>query len=172
MKCFTVALAIILLGVSGGCATDASQGYVAGGLFPDAVRTVAVPIFSNDTFERDVEFELTDALIKEIEARTPYKVTASERADSILLGSIRRVEREEVSKSRRTGLSEEVVLSVFLDFEWRDLRTNRPLVQRESFAAHGLFVPSAPAGEPIELGEFAAVQKLARMIVDEMQSEW
>jgi hypothetical protein len=47
---------------------------------------VAVPIFENDTYVRDVEFELTDAVIKELEARASYKVTARMSADTLLTG--------------------------------------------------------------------------------------
>jgi hypothetical protein len=35
-----------------------------------------------------------------------------------------------------------------------------------------LFVPSNPTGEPIALGEFAAVQQLARDVVAELQAQW
>lgn len=155
-----------------GCAADPKQGYSSASAFPQGVSTVAVQIFENRTFDRDLEFELADALIKEIEARTPYKVTSPERANTILTGRIRNVERDELSKSRLTGLSEEVIVSMTIDFQWRDLRTDESLLRRESFAGHGLFVPSRPTGEPIELAEFAVVQRLARDIVSEMRAPW
>ncbi|MHC4589853.1 MAG: LPS assembly lipoprotein LptE, partial [Planctomycetota bacterium] len=89
------------------CAAGVSAALTIGG-----IKTVAVHVFENDTYERDVEFELADALIKEIEARTPYKVTSDKRADTILTGRIRDIERDQLSKSRVTGLSEEVTLGV------------------------------------------------------------
>lgn len=155
-----------------GCAGDPTQGYVAGGMYPDDVSTIAVPIFENDTFSRNVEFELTDALIKEIEARTPYKVVDRTRADTILIGRVREVELDQLSKSRLTGLSEEVILRVTIDFQWQHQQTGRTLVERREFSGQALFVPSNPTGEPIELGTFATVQNLARDIVNEMQSPW
>jgi hypothetical protein len=166
------ALALALALSVTGCASDPTQGYSALSTFPADTSTVAVAIFENRTFDRDLQFELADALIKEIEARTPYKVTSTARADTILTGRIRRVERDQLSKSRLTGLSEEVTVSVTIDFQWKDNRTGETLLERESFAGHGLFVPSTPSGEPIELGEFAVVQSLARDIVSEMQAEW
>lgn len=155
-----------------GCAADPRSGYSAHDVWSDDIATVNVPIFENETFDRNLEFELTDALIKEIESRTPFKVAPLNRADSRLTGRIVTVEREQMSRSRRTGLGEEAIVSVTLDFEWTDLRTGRTLVRRESFTGHGLFVPSEPAGEPIELGQVAAVQKLARDIVSEMRAPW
>ncbi len=173
MRCVFLLVVVLALSVGfAGCASDPTQGYSTASVFPTSVSTVAVPIFENRSFVRDVEFELTDALIKEIESRTPYKVVPASRADTILSGQIRRVELDQLSKSPLTGLSEEVIVSVTIDFQWKDQRTGRTLVERGSFTGHGLFVPSRPSSEPIELGEFAAVQQLARDIVAEMRSQW
>lgn len=172
-RAWIVGAAIVIgLSMTGGCANDPTQGYSSESIFRADVATVSVPIFENTTFHRQVELDLTESIVKEIERRTPYKVTNQRRADTILTGTIRRVELDQLTRSRQTGLAEEMVLSVTVDFEWRDLRTNRLLVRRESFTSHGLFVPSGPTGEPIELGQLATVQKMARDIVDEMQSEW
>jgi hypothetical protein len=160
------------LGQASGCASDPARGYVAASAFPADISSVAVPIFENETFHREVEFELADALVKEIERRTPYKVTAAARADSILVGTIRSVELRPLSRSRQTGLGEEVLLSVTVDFRWSDRRTDAVLAERRSFTAQGLFVPSRPSREPIEVGSFSAAEQLARDIVDAMQSRW
>ena len=171
-------LVIVLAAISlmshglAGCASDPTVGYSTRSTYTTQVRTVALPIFENATFDRGVEFDLADALVKEIEARTPYKVTSPERADTVLSGSIRSVRRDAISKSRLTGLSEEVVLGVTVDFVWKEQRTGRVLLERTGFAAQGLFLPSPPSGEPVELAEFAAVQQLARDIVGIMRSDW
>lgn len=154
------------------CAADPREGWSSASTFPDAVRSVAVPIFENDTLVREVEFDLTDALVREIRAATPYTVLSTARADTVLTGRIRRVEIDSLSRSRLTGLSEEVLMGVTIDFQWKDLRTDRVLMERTGFTGQGLFVPSAPAGEPIEWGRFDAVQQLARSVVDEMRDSW
>lgn len=168
----TFALLLTTLATLPGCATDPTRGYSFQSTYSDQVSTVAVPIFENATYHRGVQFDLTDALIKEIEARTPYKVTSSERADTVLTGRVRRVELEQLSKSPLTGLSEEVIVSVTIDFEWQDLLTGKPMLRRENFTGHGLFVPSRPTGERIELGQLAAVEQLARDVVAEMRGSW
>ena len=169
MKACLIYLA--LLAVSG-CTSDPTRGYSARSVFPEGITSVSVPIFRNDTFVRDVEFALTDALIKEIESRSPYKVMAQARADTVLIGEIRKIELDQLSKSPLTGLSEEVIVSVTIDFEWKDLRTGRPIIVRKNFTGYGLFVPSQPTGESIELGRFAAIQHLARDLVNELQAPW
>ena len=169
------AAALVALGAASlhcGCASDPSQGYSNGSIYPTNISTVASPIFTSDSYTRDVEFQLTDALIKEIEARTPYKVVAADHADTVLLGQIRKVELDQLSKSRLTGLSEEVILSVTIDFQWKDQRSGKPLLERKGFAGNALFVPSRPSSESIELGQFSVVQQLARDVVSELQAEW
>lgn len=175
----TVARALLCLslggafsGALGGCAADPSEGYSTATPFSEDIRTVAVPIFENSSFIRGVEFELTDALIKEIEAQTPYKVTSQAHADTIIEGKILSVELDQLSKSRFTGLGEEVIVALTIDFQWRDMRSDKPLVERKSFSGHGLFVPSTPTAERVELGRIAAVQQLARDVVAQLMAQW
>ncbi len=164
--CASVALSLTA------CSTDPTKGYSGTSIYASSISTVAVPIFTSDSFTRDVEFDLTDALIKEIESRTPYKVTSPSTADTIVLGHIRSIELDQLSKSRLTGLSEEVIVGLAVDFQWKDQRNGSILVQRRDFTAHGLFVPSTPSSEPIELGRFAAIKQLAQDIVAQMQAQW
>ena len=52
------------------------------------VKTVAV-FFKSQRFRRDLEKQLTEAVIKEINLRTPYRVVGNhEEADSMLTGMI------------------------------------------------------------------------------------
>jgi hypothetical protein len=165
-------LALLALLLTAGCASDPTQGYAAMSTFPEDVATISVPIFENDTFVQGVEFQVTDALLKEIQARTPYAVVAKDRADTVLLGRITAVDLDRLSKSPVTGLSEEVIRSVTIDFQWKDLRSDRVLVERRAFAGYGLFLPSRPYAESIEVGQYEAVQRLVRDIVAELRSQW
>lgn len=169
-------LAFLLLGVllllEAGCAADPSTGWSAVSTFPDSVSTIAIPIARNDTFARGVEFELTEAIIHHLEANTPYKVTTTTRADSILAVQIREVALDQLSKSKLTGLGEEVLIGVTIDFEWRVLDTGHVLVKRQAFTGQGLFLPSQPTSERIDLGRRAVVQSLAKDVVNEMRSSW
>lgn len=63
-------------------------GYSTRGLYPDNFRTVSVPIFKSQGLRRDLEFLLTQKLVQSIEAKTPYKVVASDRADTEIRGTI------------------------------------------------------------------------------------
>ena len=72
---------------AGGCAGRSFLGYSTGGLYPSNLRTVAIPIVKSESFRRDLEFQLTEQIIKELE-QSGFKVVASERADTELLVTI------------------------------------------------------------------------------------
>src|SRR4051794_4304229 len=77
---FCVAIVMASLGLAG-CA-----GYQIGrgGLYRPDVRTVHVPVAQSDSYRRYLGERLTEAVVKEIELRTPYKVVDSASADSVL----------------------------------------------------------------------------------------
>ena len=54
------------------------SGYSNKSIYHEDVKTVYVKMFDNQTFRRGVEYELTDALAKRIEAETPYKIVSSQ----------------------------------------------------------------------------------------------
>ena len=119
-----------------------------------------------------MEFMLTDAVIKQIQSRTPYRVVNESYADTLLTGSITKVVLQSINQSRTTGLDNEVLLKVTINFEWLSLNTGTRIVGKKNFTSEALFVPSRPSSEPIEMGQFAVVQQLATDIVDQMQSAW
>ena len=68
-----------------GCA-----GYQIGNatLFPPDISTVYVPMVESHSFRPDLGEALTEAICKQIEKETPYKVVGSPNADSILTAKI------------------------------------------------------------------------------------
>lgn len=167
-----VAIWSLLLLTLMGCSNDPSKGWSNRSIFNEQVKTVAVPIATNTTHYRQIGFMLTDAVIKEIESRTPWKVTYASRADTVLNLTVQDVGLQTLSLSDLTGLNEEVVISLTVDFSWDDLESNQPIFARQGFSAGGLFVPSNPSGEVMQIGQFQVVQQLATDIVDEMASSW
>ena len=121
---------------------------------------------------RNIEFMLTDAVIKEIQSRTQYRILSEQYADTLLTGTIKNVDMQMISQSRKTGLDNEMLVKIVLDFEWLNLTQGGRIVGRNNFASSAVFIPSRPSSEPFEMGEFAVVQQLATDIVDQMQASW
>ncbi len=147
-------------------------GYSSKELYPTEIHTVAVPIFENRTFYRGVEFELAEAMVKQVESRTPYKVVAPGTAQTILEGTITDIEQTQLSRRRPGGLPQELELTVTVDFVWKDLGKGGVLKDRRGFQAVGRYIPTAGIGEPFETAQHDAVERLARDIVSTMRTDW
>ena len=161
-----LAILVAVVLVAGGC------GYSSESVYPDNVRTVSVPVFENATGESEFEFFLTEALKKEIEARTPYKVTGSAGADTIIHGRIHRVERRLLSRQVRAGLPQELEVAVTLDFEWKDQRSGEMIRQRHGFTRVGRFIAAGPVAERDASGLMQASDRIAEAIVATMSLDW
>ncbi|MCC6581760.1 MAG: LptE family protein [Phycisphaeraceae bacterium] len=147
-------------------------GYTQKDLYPADVRTVAVPIFKNRTFHKGLEFDLTEALIKEIELRTPYKVVPQEAADTILDGRIDSATTSQLSRTSVGAVTQETELRIVVTLEWKNLRTGQILRRRDGLEAVGRTVSTRPIGEPVEVGQHQAVQNMANMIVNLLRADW
>ncbi len=171
LKCMTIGrlcglLLILMVGCLSGC------GYSSKELFPEQYNTVAVPIFENRTFYRGMEFELAEAMVKQIESRTPYKVVSPGTAQTILEGTITDVQQVQLSRRRPGGVPQEVELTVTIDFVWKDLTTGELITDRRGFAAVGRHIPTAGINEPFEVAQHAALQRMAEDVVSTMRSDW
>lgn len=173
--------------VSIGCA---SYQYGNQALFPVGIRTVHVPVARNDTFRHDLGVQLTDALVKEIELRTPYKVTSDPNADSVLRC---RVTGETKSVLTETENDDPRALdaSISVRADWVS-RSGQPLMQNsvaggtrntdpltgEMLAGDGTIgfsqsVRMVPeAGQSIATANQRAIEDLASRIVSQMESRW
>ncbi len=150
--------------------TGGGEGYANHTLYRDDVKTVAVPIFSNRTYYRGVEFTLTKAIVNELESKSPYKVAPREQADTLLEGEVTRVHVRTISEDRVTAIPQEQLYIVTVDFTWKDLRTGKILVQRRDFEQTAPWYPTL--GEGQFYGNQENIEKLALAIVQELQADW
>jgi hypothetical protein len=147
----------------------AGCGYSTRPLYNSAYHTVSVPIFGNKSFRREWEERLTEALKKNIEARTPYKIAPQDKADTILSGEI--VDDTKTTLTRRLGtlLPRESQFTVAVNFTWKT-RTGTVLVDRKEFNRAATEIQQI--GEREEDAEQWAIERLAAAIVDQMQTDW
>src|SRR3954447_13049861 len=66
------------------CSGCAMYRFGTNSLYRQDIRTIHVPMVVSDSFRRDLGEQLGEALCKEIELKTPYKVVGADRADSVL----------------------------------------------------------------------------------------
>ncbi|HUO07741.1 MAG TPA: LptE family protein [Phycisphaerae bacterium] len=147
-----------------------SCGYTSKPAYNASVRTVCVPIWENHTFRREWEFRLTEAIDKNIEYRTPYKIASRKDADTILTGEIVDIQEGVLTNRYGTDLPRETELTVVVNFVWKDLRSGKILVERKAFNRSATEIPQL--GERVTDAEQLAIERLATGIVDQMQSDW
>ncbi len=164
----------VALTLSGGCAS-----YQVGQatLFRPDIRTVHVPVFESDSLRRNLGERLTEAVVKEIESRTPYKVVGSPDADSILSGRIETDAKRVVAENRYDDVRD-IEADLTVEVRWIN-RRGEMLMQRSSIpmgplnmaiAKDAQFFPEA--GQSLETAQQAVIQQLAREIVGQMEIWW
>jgi hypothetical protein len=143
--------ALALLPLVGGCQSPTGHlnllGYTSKPNYDEKVHTVYVPMFENHTvgaFRRGIEVDLTRAVVREIETRTPYKVVHDRsRADTELCGTITTYQKNLVNRNQLNEVREaETILKAKV--VWKDLRTGEVLSQ----ARPGPRGPIAPPFDP------------------------
>ena len=171
MKLAFMTLMGILVATTG-CESDPTKGWAVGTTYDTSIKTVAIPVVQNDTFDREVGYLLTNALIREVESRTPWKVTSENVADTVLDVTVTKVTMRALSQSRLTGLDQEMALQLTVDWNWERIDDSSTIAGWDGMGTSGLFLPSNPLGEPVELGRLESVELMARAIVDRMSESW
>ncbi len=156
-----------------GCAT---YQFGNGTLYAPDVTTVYVPMVESASFRPDLGEALTEAIGKEIERRTPYKVVGDPNADSILTAKI-------IEDSKRL-----VVPNKF--GEARDTDVNYQVrvtwINRKGDLIYSGAVPLPPAfvnigqsaayipefGQSYTTAQYQIVKRLAQQIVGLMEKPW
>ena len=169
---WTVLLMSCLVLVATACESDPSRGWTVGTTYNTDIKTVAIPVVQNETFDREVGYLLTNALIREVQTRTPWRVTSEIAADTVLDVTITDVKLRALSSSRLTKLDQEMAVQLTVDWNWERMDDSSTITGWKGMGTAGLFFPSNPLGEPIELGRLQSVELMARAIVDRMAESW
>jgi len=153
----------------GGCTKTGS--YSNEWLFPEDVDSVYVEMFDNRSFRRGVEYELTDALAKRIEAKTPYKIISSrDRADTVISGQIVSIGESLLSLERETGQPLEKEVELWAVVNWKNLKTGQLLIDNKSIGASASY--SDLQNQDFSYASSLVANNLARRIVELMERKW
>jgi hypothetical protein len=171
MGCVLAAWALL---VAGGCA---AYRFGAASLYPPDIRTVYVPVFESNSFRRNLSELLTEAVCKEIEKTTPYKVVGTPDADSVLnvklMTDTKRVVIEDPFDQPR-----EVEVNLSVEVRWVNRRGDLLNEAMPTPAPQDLATLSAPGnlvaeyGQSVSTAQLQAIQRLAVQIVSMMEMPW
>lgn len=174
VRCISALFPCLLLSALSGCAA-----YQIGNstLYPAHIETVYVPVIESASFRRNLGERLTEAVIKEIELRTPYKVTGDPNADSVLRCRLASDTKRVVIPSR-TGDPTQLQISFQVEVSWTDrrgmaLRQTDPLpLPAEIASVTGNAKLTPEVGQSVTTAQQEAIQSLAQQIVGMMENPW
>ena len=153
------------------CGCGEIGGYSNESLFPRDVKSVCLEMFENQTFRRDVEYELSDALAKRIEADTPYKIISSrDRADTVISGRIVSITDYALTTERQFGGVLEMELQLKALVNWKNLNTGQYLIENQLVTASASRSPYLE--QDFKYASTLAANNLARRIVELMETKW
>ncbi len=152
-----------------GCA--GLRAYSNESLFDESFTSIYVEMFDNRTFRRGVEYTLTDALAKRIEAETPYKIISSrDRADTVISGQISGISGAVLSSERETGAAMEKQIEITAVINWKNLKTGQLMLEDASVSASADY--SEWQNQGFNYASSLAANNLARKIVELMEKQW
>ena len=168
-------LAAVLL--CGGCA---SYRFGNNTLYAPNVRTVYVPVFQSDSYRTtpgvDMGQRLTEAVCKEIERRTPFKVVGTPDADSVLTGRIVADTKRMVVESP-TDQSRQVEMNIQVLVTWADrggaVLSSGAVPQPAASVDVGQAAMLVPEfGRSVVSTQQEGIEKMAQQIVGLMEEPW
>ena len=146
-------------------------------LYAPDVTTVYVPMIESDSFRRDLGERLTEAVIKEIELKTPYKVVGTPNADSILAARLMG-ERKLLEFENQNDDPRALEYALTAQVTWIN-RRQQPLAPMNSIPLPADFIPITQTatmlpepGQSDASAQQQAIQRLAEQIVATMEEPW
>jgi hypothetical protein len=124
---FTLAVALL---------SSASCGYHVAGRgerLPSSWKTIAVPALVNRTSRYRLEQRLTEAVIREFQARTTYRIIQNESsADAVLHGEITSIEGSPVLFDATTGRVTAMLVTLRVKVKLIDRQTQKAVSQNDN----------------------------------------
>jgi len=167
-------LGVLCLSVFAGC-TAYQVGTAS--LYAPHIRTVYVPTFESESFRRNLGERLTEAVMKEIEDTTPYKVVSTPDADSTLRGRIAADSKRVVVENwyddpRQIDVHVEVRVD-WVDRHGSPIRPSQSVpLAPEPVAVSGTSALFPEIGQSVATAQQQAIQRAAQQIVGMMESPW
>src|SRR5437764_3062902 len=132
-------------------------GYTTRPNYNENIRTVYVPQFQSQIFvdstRRSLPVDVTRAVIREIESKTPYKVTSNrDEADTELSGALFLLNKNLLNRNQLNEIREaETILTAAI--VWKDLRSG-DVLSRPRKGSLDLATPGIPSLDIPEAGGY------------------
>jgi hypothetical protein len=151
-----------------------SCGYTASSSLPGHIKSIAIPVFKNETLEYRIEEEISNAVIDKFVADNRLRVVGERAASSVLLGTVTGYQRRVFSYSAGEVAQEyEVTLKVAIEF--KDASSGRIIWKDESLVSSARYFAVEMAGQKAQTeqeGRLPAIAFLANDILTRTVEGW
>src|SRR5262245_58418046 len=147
-------LLVLVAGLSTAC------GYSFRGNLPSHIKTVAVPIFKNQSDAPGLESAITSAVISAFSSGGRLRVVPVDQADSILEGEILSTQIDGAGFDRNQNV-QAYHLTVVLNVTFRDVRQDKVLWQENGLTQVSDFQVMGQVSDTLAQGRGAAGQAAA-----------
>jgi len=139
-------------------------------MYRQDVATVHVPMVESNSFRKFLGQRMTEAICKEIEDETPYRLANAAASDSILRARIVRDSKRAAGENRFDDVRD-VQIGLLVEVTWTD-RMGTPLMERQLLRINRNtnFVPEG--GQSMVTAQQELIDRTARQIVDHMEMPW
>ncbi len=162
-------LALLLLP----CLLAGCFGYRLGPAGKTTYRTVAVPMFANQTIRPQLEAQVTNGIIKRLHQDGTLRVVDREQADVVVLGTIVDYDRAVLRTEKDdTGVPREYRITIRVQVIIRDERNDQPIVPSRTIEG----VADTFIGSDLQAADYQALplaaDDLARKVVTLLTERW
>ncbi|UCE17935.1 MAG: LptE family protein [Gemmatimonadota bacterium] len=159
------ALLLLVVGIAAGCWYYSTSG----SLLPSHIKSVAVPLFGNETtWEYGIKEKLTDAVIDAFAGDNTLRVESERNADSILRASIVSIKEVPFTYDQQEQV-QEYKMQIFLTVRFEDVRERKVIWEDNAMEGWGIY---STGDEEWEDGIDRAIEKLASDIVNKTVAGW
>ncbi len=147
--------------------TSAGCGYTVGAPFSPEIRSVHVPIFKSNSSRRFIEYQLTEAVQKEIQQRSHFRLVKESEADTQLTGKIIDLRKTALGQTQNSD-ARELQVNLQVEVTWQDTRSGTILIHKNvalppemlQLATQAEFAPEV--GQSLATPDQLAINRLAR----------
>ena len=155
------------------CLTAAGCGVYSfsGSGLPSHIKTVAVPLFGNQTTEYGIREDLTDQIIERLVADGRLKVVGMEASDSVIRGVVVDYKNQAYTFDKAENVQEYIV-RIYIDVSYEDVKKRKVIWEEERMEGWGTYDVQGDTVEVEEQGRERAIAKLAQDIFNKTVAGW
>jgi hypothetical protein len=154
---------ILLFSLFIACGIYSFSGSTLGG-----IKTIAVPLFDNQTPEYGIRETLTEEIAERFVQDNTLKVVNEKMAESVLQGIITKYEREAHTFDEQENI-EEYIVRIWVKVSFEEKKNKKVIWKEDNLLGWGIY---SAQDETEDQGKERAIEKLAEDIVNKTVRGW